>query len=112
MAYSRTASACSLVTPGNHARKSETVAPPSRFSKRATTGTRVPLKTHEPLTLSGSRSTAGHEDQSNMSAPYSRRSDEGKRNGFLLPLLLTGWPCLLLSLRLARPARLTVFDEL
>jgi hypothetical protein len=46
MAYLRTSSTCSRVTPGNYDRKSETVAPPSRFSKSATTGTRVPRKTH------------------------------------------------------------------
>jgi hypothetical protein len=33
------------VTPGNQERKSSTEAPPSRFSKRATTGTRVPRET-------------------------------------------------------------------
>src|SRR5687768_3956086 len=78
MVYSRTASTCSRVTPGNHERKSSTEAPPSRFSKSATTGTRVERKTHEPLTLSGSRSTAGHEDQSNMRPTYSRGFVKGK----------------------------------
>jgi hypothetical protein len=57
---SRTASTCSRLTPGNQSRNSSTVAPASRFSKSAFTGTRVPLNTHAPLTLSGARSTAGH----------------------------------------------------
>jgi len=42
------------------------VAPSSRFSNSAFTGTRVPLKTHAPLTFSGERSTAGHEVQSSI----------------------------------------------
>src|SRR6266404_1674233 len=42
------------------------VAPVSRFSKSARTGTRVPRKTHAPLTLSLARSTSGQSDQSNM----------------------------------------------
>jgi hypothetical protein len=49
----RTAKACSRVTPGNHSRNWSTVAPPSRFSKSACTGTRVPLNTQAPLTLPG-----------------------------------------------------------
>lgn len=60
--YSRTASACSLVTPGNHSRKSSREAPPSRFSNSAITGTRVLQKTHELLTFSRSRSTTEQED--------------------------------------------------
>jgi len=56
----KTASACSCETAGNHSTKSSTVAPASRFSKRADTGTRVPQKTQAPLTLSGSLSTCGH----------------------------------------------------
>lgn len=49
-ANARTASACSRLTPGNHNTKSFTLAPSSRFSKRAFTGTRVPLNSHTPLT--------------------------------------------------------------
>lgn len=78
MVYSRTASTCSLVTPGNHNKKSSIEAPPSRFSNSAATSTRVSRKIHEPLTFSGSRSTTGHEDQSIMSEPYYPQSDEGK----------------------------------
>lgn len=46
-------------TPGNHSRNSSTVAPPSKFEKRAETGTRVPRDTQAPLTRSRRRSTAG-----------------------------------------------------
>ena len=35
-----------------------------KFSKMAETGTRVPRKTHAPLTLPAMLSTAGHFDQS------------------------------------------------
>src|ERR1035441_7314185 len=42
---------------------SSILAPPSRFSKMADTGIRVPFKTHAPLTLPGTLSTAGHSDQ-------------------------------------------------
>src|SRR5688572_33436916 len=45
------------------------LAPSSRFSNRARTGTRVPLKTHTPLTLSGTRSTALHSFQSSILHP-------------------------------------------
>ena len=41
------------------------VAPVSRFSKSARTGTRVPRKTQAPLTLSSERSTSRQSDQSN-----------------------------------------------
>ena len=64
VACSRTRRACSRVTPGNHARNSESCAPSSRFWKSAATGTRVPRNTQAPLTRWGSLSTAGHEDQS------------------------------------------------
>ena len=57
-ACTSTASICARLTPGNHSRNCSTVAPPSRFSKRALTGTRVPPKTHAPATFCGSRSTA------------------------------------------------------
>src|SRR3954452_10218369 len=67
-AWSRTASACSWVTPGNQSRKSSSLAPDSRFSKSALTGTRVPRKTQAPLTRSGERSTARHCDQSSIKA--------------------------------------------
>ena len=50
-ACSSTASACSRATPGNHSRKFSTVAPLSRFSNSACTGTRVPLKSQTPLTF-------------------------------------------------------------
>jgi hypothetical protein len=65
-ACSKTARACSSVTPGNHSTNCDTGAPSSRFSKSAATGTRVPRNTHAPLTRSGSRSTAGQDDQSIM----------------------------------------------
>jgi hypothetical protein len=42
------------------------LAPASRFSKIADTGMRVPFKTHAPLTLPGTLSTAGHCDQSRV----------------------------------------------
>jgi hypothetical protein len=48
-------------------------APLSRFSNSALTGTRVPRNTQAPLTRSGSRSTTGQQDQSNvfrMLAPF------------------------------------------
>src|ERR1035437_10786079 len=59
-ACSSTASTCSRVTPGNQVRNSFTVAPSSRFSNRARTGTRVALNTQAPLTFPGTRSTAAH----------------------------------------------------
>src|SRR5438876_6205710 len=75
----RTVKACSRVTPGNHSRNWSTVAPPSRFSKSACTGTRVPLNTQAPLTLPGTRSTAAHFDQSNMHRKLRCHPDTGKR---------------------------------
>src|SRR5438093_4069138 len=75
----RTVKACSRVTPGNHSRNWSTVAPPSRCSKSACTGTRVPLNTHAPLTLPGTRSTAVHIVQSNMHRKLRCRPDTGKR---------------------------------
>jgi hypothetical protein len=62
----RTSSTCWRVTPGNHSRKSSILAPPSRFSNSARTGTRVPLNSHSPLTFPGIRSTAGQSRQSSM----------------------------------------------
>jgi hypothetical protein len=53
----------------NHSRKSSTVAPSSRFSNNAATGTRVPLNSHAPLTFPAVRSTAAHLLQSNMIKP-------------------------------------------
>src|SRR2546422_4069519 len=50
-ACARTARTCARVTPGNHFRKSSIVAPVSRFSNRARTGTRVPRKTKLRLAL-------------------------------------------------------------
>ena len=64
-----TASTAARSTPGNHSRNCCTVAPSLRFSKRAETGTRVPVKTHAPLALSGSCSTFGHVFQSVMASP-------------------------------------------
>jgi hypothetical protein len=43
-----------------------TVAPASRFSNTAETGIRVPRKTHAPLNLPGTLSTAGHCNQSRV----------------------------------------------
>ena len=63
---------CSRFTPGNHSRNCSTVAPPSRFSNKARTGTRVFLNNHAPLTLPGTRSTAGQCVQSIMPKPCPR----------------------------------------
>jgi hypothetical protein len=57
----RTASSCSLLTPGNHSRKSS--APSFRFAKKVATGMRVPRNNHAPLILFGFRSTTAHFDQ-------------------------------------------------
>lgn len=65
-ACSSTASTCARVTPGNHSRNCSTVAPLSRFSNSAFTGTRVPLNSQTPLTFPGIRSTAAHCDQLSM----------------------------------------------
>lgn len=62
-ANSNTASSCCLLTPGNHSRKSSTVAPSSRFSKRARTGMRVPRNTVVPPNTSGFCSTSPQLDQ-------------------------------------------------
>ena len=59
LSWSRTASSCSLSTPGNQSRNCSMVAPSRRFSNSADTGTRVPRNTQALLTFSGSRSTAG-----------------------------------------------------
>lgn len=69
-ACASTASTCARVTPGNHSKNSSMVAPASRFSNSACTGTRVPLNNHAPLTLSGMRSTTGHVRQSSMEEVY------------------------------------------
>src|SRR3984885_5031873 len=63
-ANSITAFICSRPRPSNHSMMSSRLAPASRFSKMADTGIRVPFKTHAPLTLPGTLSTAGHCDQS------------------------------------------------
>lgn len=60
------------------------VAPVSRFSKSARTGTRVPRKTQAPLTVSGERSTSRQSAQSNMQTmicfPFlASKSVDGKR---------------------------------
>src|SRR3989442_11682704 len=75
----RTVNACSRVTPGNDSRNWSTVAPPSRFSKSACTGTRVPLNTQAPLTLPGTRSTAAQFVHSNMLRKLRCHPDTGKR---------------------------------
>src|SRR2546426_10907888 len=75
----RTVKPCSRVMPGNHSRNWFTVAPPSRFSKSACTGTRVPLNTQAPLTLPGTRSTAAQFVQSNMLRKLRCRPVVGKR---------------------------------
>ena len=67
----RTAETCSVDTPGNHSRNWSIVAPDSRFSKRAFTGTRVPRKTHAPLNTSWELSTSGQLLQSSMGTWYS-----------------------------------------
>ena len=71
--WSRTLSACQRSTPGNQSRNCSTVAPSLRFSNSAATGTRVPRNTHAPLTLSGSRSMAGHVFQLAIRCPRSQR---------------------------------------
>src|SRR5271166_2234287 len=55
---------------------SSMLAPASRFSNTAETGIRVSRKTHAPLNLSATLSTAGHWDQSRvaMFSPSSHRS--------------------------------------
>ena len=74
-----TASTAARSTPGNHSRNCCTVAPSLRFSKRAETGTRVPVNTHAPLALSGSCSTFGHVFQSAMASPSWRVRRRGRR---------------------------------
>ena len=66
---SSTARTCQASTPGNQSRNWPTVAPLSRFSKRADTGTRVPANVQAPLSLPGRRSTAGHRSQSVTPSP-------------------------------------------
>src|SRR5262249_14831896 len=61
-----TAFTCSRSSPSNHSMISSILAPASRFSKVADTGIRVALRTHAPLTLPGTLSTAGHCDQSRL----------------------------------------------
>src|SRR6185369_7502891 len=56
-AYSRTATACSRVTPSNSSRNSSRLNPASRFSNSASTGTRVPAKQTRPPRRSGSLHT-------------------------------------------------------
>src|SRR5690348_7016664 len=73
-AKSSTATTCSRVTP-NHSMMSSIVAPDSRFSKTVDTGMRVPRKTHAPLTLPGTLSTAGHCDQSIVAIATSVKCD-------------------------------------
>ena len=60
VAKSRTVSTCFRSTPGNHSKNWSMVAPSSKFSNKAFTGTRVPQKTHAPPTRSGRLSTAEH----------------------------------------------------
>ena len=70
---SSTARTCQAATPGNQSRNWPTVAPLSRFSNRADTGTRVPANVQAPLSLPGRRSTAGHRAQSVMPSPAYHR---------------------------------------
>src|SRR5262249_25597174 len=65
-AKARTAETCSVDTPGNHSRNSSTVAPDSRFSNSAFTGTRVPRKTQAPLNTFWELSTSVQLLQSSM----------------------------------------------
>ena len=80
----KTACTCARRTPGNHLRNSSTVAPPSMFSNKALTGTRVPLKSHAPLTFSGWLSTSGQSFQSGMMSLYFglRRFNRRDRSAF------------------------------
>ena len=80
---SRTASTWPRVTPGNHWRNCSTVAPSSRFSNRALTGTLVPLKVQAPPSLWEARSTASHRAQSSMVDCKARRraGQETARSG-------------------------------
>lgn len=63
-AWASTAKTCSRATPRNHSTESSRLAPPSRFSKSAFTGTRAPRNTQAPPERSGERSTASQEFQS------------------------------------------------
>ena len=65
---SSTARTCFLSTPGNHSTNSSIVAPLAKFSNRAYTGTRVPVKAQAPLILPGLRSTAGQFSQSTFTS--------------------------------------------
>src|SRR5580693_5788245 len=62
-ANSSTALICSRVI-SNCSMISSILAPASRFSNTEETGIRVSRNTHAPLSLPGTRSTAGHCDQS------------------------------------------------
>src|SRR5713101_3348597 len=62
-AKSSTAVTCSRVT-SNCSIISSMLMPSSRFSKMVATGSRVPRKTHAPLTFPGTPTTAAHFDQS------------------------------------------------
>src|SRR5580658_5373134 len=68
-ANSITALTCSRSRPSNHSMMSSIFAPASRFSKMEDTGIRVPFKTHAPLSLPGTLSTAEHWDQSRAAIP-------------------------------------------
>ena len=76
-AYSSTSRACSSVTPGNQLTNSCTEASSSRFSNSAAMGTRVPRKSHAPLTVAGCCSAAEQEDQSIMPAMVHREATFG-----------------------------------
>lgn len=88
VACSRTESICALDTPGNHSKKSSTEAPSSRFSKSARTGTLVPRKTQEPLTLPGVRSTDGHDCHSIIASTVGFMVSRSRR----VPIFVTARP--------------------
>src|SRR5208282_2968429 len=87
----RTHSTCSRATPSNHSRKSSTVAPPSRFSNSAATGTRVPLKSQAPLTFPGTRSTAEQLLQSSIPPLYRCIPQTARTESFRNSRLFGDW---------------------
>lgn len=70
LANSMTSSTCVRSTPANQSTMSSIFAPASRFSKMVMTGMRLPFRTHAPLTLPGTLSTAGHCDRSMTPAAF------------------------------------------
>lgn len=108
-ACSRTASTCSRATPGNHSRKFSAVAPLSRFSNSACTGTRVPLKSQTPLTFPGIRSTAEHYDPLSMIGE-GRRAWPNASRASMRALPSFGWPHLS-AMTCLRPGDCAVWQE-